>query len=211
MLLVAPRAALPSISHVIPLQLVQTLKSPRWNCNVFRRSQKMTVGNYVRNLSGPGPVAAPGTAAKPSGPPLPPAPSRSVAGGGFAPCEALCRRVAGVSHPCTGVIPPDWRRRGRGSWWCGRQSADPLGENAETRLFWLNGSALWRMSCLSWCVGRTRTRYCERQPTKIPTFAHQHAKESPPDQHVSSFNPETMLIDKRHKKAAHSGRPFLLS
>ena len=38
-----PRAALPSISHVIPLQLVQTLKSPRWNCNVFRRSQKMTV------------------------------------------------------------------------------------------------------------------------------------------------------------------------
>jgi len=21
-------------------------------------------------------------------------------GGGFAPCEALCRRVAGVSHPC---------------------------------------------------------------------------------------------------------------
>lgn len=121
--------------------------------------------------------------------------------------SACRRRVA----PLHGVIPPDWRRRGRGSWWCGRQSADPLGENAETRLFWLNGSALWRMSCLSWCVGRTRTRYCERQPTKIPTFAHQHAKESPPDQHVSSFNPETMLIDKRHKKAAHSGRPFLLS
>ena len=47
-----------AISHVIPLRLLQTLNSCRWNCNVFRRSQKMTVGNYVRNLSGPGPAAA---------------------------------------------------------------------------------------------------------------------------------------------------------
>ena len=30
---------------------------------------------------------------------------------------------------------------------------------AENGLFWLNGSALWRICCLSWCVGRTRTRY----------------------------------------------------
>ena len=59
-LLGAPRAALSSISHVIPLQRVQTLKLPRWNCNVFGRSQKMTVGNYVRNLSGPGLVTARG-------------------------------------------------------------------------------------------------------------------------------------------------------
>jgi len=66
-LLVAPGAALSSISHVIPLQLIQTLKPPRWNCNVFGRSQKMTVGNYVRNLSGPGSVTAHGTAAWPHG------------------------------------------------------------------------------------------------------------------------------------------------
>ena len=46
------------ISHVIPLRLLQILNLCRWNCNVFRRSQKMTVGNYVRNLSGPGAAAA---------------------------------------------------------------------------------------------------------------------------------------------------------
>ncbi len=56
----APRAALSSISHVIPVQLIQTLKSPRWNCNVFLRSRKITELNYVRNLSGPGPVTARG-------------------------------------------------------------------------------------------------------------------------------------------------------
>ena len=38
----------PAISHVIPLWLVQTLNLYRWNCNVFERSRKMTVGNYVR-------------------------------------------------------------------------------------------------------------------------------------------------------------------
>ena len=70
------------MSHVIPLQLVQKLKSLRWNCNVFERSQKMTVGNYVRNLSGPGPAPghcsqAPRLKARPCPPvpPHPPAPS----------------------------------------------------------------------------------------------------------------------------------------
>ena len=42
----------PAISHVIPLWLVQTLNLYRWNCNVFERSRKMTVGNYVRLLLG---------------------------------------------------------------------------------------------------------------------------------------------------------------
>ena len=41
----------PSISHVIPSRLFQTLKSQRWDCNVLRRSRKMTVGNYVRRYS----------------------------------------------------------------------------------------------------------------------------------------------------------------
>ena len=45
-----------AISHVIPLRVLQTLNSYHWNCNVFGRSLKMTVGNYVRNLSGGGPA-----------------------------------------------------------------------------------------------------------------------------------------------------------
>ena len=68
----------PSISHVIPLRLVQTLNLHRWNCNVFGVSQKMTTINYVRNLGGGSVVAArrhrsqappspTGTAADPSG------------------------------------------------------------------------------------------------------------------------------------------------
>ena len=40
------------ISHVIPLRLPQTLKWHRWNCNVLGGARKMTVGNYVRLLSG---------------------------------------------------------------------------------------------------------------------------------------------------------------
>ena len=50
----------PSISHVIPLRLVQTLNLHRWNCNVFGVSRKMTTINYVRNLGGGGVVAARG-------------------------------------------------------------------------------------------------------------------------------------------------------
>ena len=44
------------VSHVIPHQLVQTLNVYRWDCNVFGWSRKVTVGNYVRNLSGGGPA-----------------------------------------------------------------------------------------------------------------------------------------------------------
>ena len=35
-------------------------------------------------------------------------------------------------------------------------------KNGEKGPFWLNGSALWRICCLSWCVVRTRTSCCER-------------------------------------------------
>ena len=45
----------PAMSHVIPLQVFQTLNSERWNCNVFGRSRKMTEGNYVRLLFGVSP------------------------------------------------------------------------------------------------------------------------------------------------------------
>jgi len=52
------------ISHVIPLLLLQALTSPRWNCNVFARSRKITAVNYVRNLSGPGLPPPAGAAAR---------------------------------------------------------------------------------------------------------------------------------------------------
>ena len=69
-------------------------------------------------------------------------------GGDFAPLEALCRRVAGVSRlywrnsprlvapstwaklnraPLTAQVPI-WWRSARGFGWCGAQSADHLGE-----------------------------------------------------------------------------------
>ena len=44
--------------HVIPLGLLQTVKWHRCNCNVCRRSSKVTVGNYVRLLFSLGPAAA---------------------------------------------------------------------------------------------------------------------------------------------------------
>ena len=50
----------PSISHVIPLRLVQTLNLCRRNCNIFGVSRKMTAINYVRNVGGGGVVAAHG-------------------------------------------------------------------------------------------------------------------------------------------------------
>ena len=50
----------PSISHVIPLRLVQTLNVRRWNCNVFGVSRKMTAINYVRNMGGGDVLAARG-------------------------------------------------------------------------------------------------------------------------------------------------------
>ena len=56
-----------AMSHVIPLRVVQILNSHRWNCNVFGWSRKMTEGNYVRNLSGPG-LPPSGAAARSSGP-----------------------------------------------------------------------------------------------------------------------------------------------
>ena len=49
------RSGSPAMSHVIPLQVFQTLNSERWNCNVFGRSRKMTEGNYVRLLFGVSP------------------------------------------------------------------------------------------------------------------------------------------------------------
>ena len=42
----------PQMSHVIPLHVIQTLKSDRCNSNVFSAHQKLTEGNYVRHFRG---------------------------------------------------------------------------------------------------------------------------------------------------------------
>ena len=41
----------PTMSHVIPPRLPQTLTLHRWNCNVLSSARKMTEGNYVRLYS----------------------------------------------------------------------------------------------------------------------------------------------------------------
>ena len=46
--------------------LLQTLNLHRWNCNVFLRFRKITVLNYVRNLSGSGLPSPAVVAARPS-------------------------------------------------------------------------------------------------------------------------------------------------
>ena len=46
-----------AISHVIPLAVLQAVNVDRWNRNVFVCARKLTVGNYVRYLSGLGAVA----------------------------------------------------------------------------------------------------------------------------------------------------------
>ena len=66
------------MSHVIPLRLFQILNSRRWNCNVFGWSRKMTEGNYVRNLSGPG-LPPSGAVAWPAGDTTPIRPARPLA------------------------------------------------------------------------------------------------------------------------------------
>ena len=77
------------------------------------------------------------------------------------PLAACRRRVGGLD----GVIPPPV---GGGATATSGGVAAKVQTHwtnvAENGLFWLNGSALWRICCLSWCVVRTRTRYCEPKP-----------------------------------------------
>ena len=96
----------PSMSHVIPLRLVQMLNPHRWNCNVFGRSRKVTEGKlrakYVWRLSGRRPRApwlGSCLEARPRSPTLRPLRLGVCRAddGGFAALEASCRRVAGVS------------------------------------------------------------------------------------------------------------------
>ena len=84
--------------------------------------------------------------------------------GGFALHEAFWRRVAGVSNPRVVQFPPIG---GGEAAVCGGVAAKVQThwvKNGEKSLLWLNGSAFWRIRCLSWCVVRARTRYVARKP-----------------------------------------------
>ena len=98
----------PSISHVIPLRLVQTLNLHRWNCNVFAWSRKVTAGNYVRLLVSVGSAAAFGCWGRTLRPFMR---SSSLRRWGFCTTRSLlaaCRRRV---EPSCSAIPPDWCRR----------------------------------------------------------------------------------------------------
>ena len=76
-------------------------------------------------------------------------------GGGFALHEAFSRRVAGVSNPRVVQFPPIGDGEAAV---CGGVAAKVQPhwvKNGEKVLFLLNGSAFWRIRCLSWRVGRT--------------------------------------------------------
>ena len=70
---------------------------------------------------------------------------------------AACRTFAWRNSPRLLAARP--RLEGRG-----HQTADPLGEIVENGLLVARWSAFWAQRCLSWCVVRTRPRYCEREP-----------------------------------------------
>ena len=98
----------PSISHVIPLRLVQALNIYRWNCNVFGVSRKMTAGNYVRLLVSVGSAAAFGCWGRTLRPFMR---LSSLRRWGFCTTRSLlaaCRRRV---EPSCSAIPPDWCRR----------------------------------------------------------------------------------------------------
>ena len=80
-------------------------------------------------------------------------------GGGVAPCEALWRRVAGVSEAWMASFPPVGGGATATSGGVAAKVQTHWTKVTENGLFWLNGSALWRICCLSWCVVRTQTRY----------------------------------------------------
>ena len=150
-----PRRGCSEKSHVIPLRLLQTLNLHRWNCNVFLRSRKITVLNYVRNLSGSGPPSPAVVAARPSHRlrALRPGP---IAVGSSAPSmpEAVGvlqqkpRRGAplmvqfppfggGEAGSQTGVVP---------------KAQSTSANNGKNGVLWAKWSAFWAQLCRTWCV-----------------------------------------------------------
>ena len=75
----------------------------------------------------------------------------------FCGVSPTCRSLGWRNYPRLLAARP--RLEGRG-----HQTADPLGEIVENGLLVARWSAFWAQRCLSWCVVRTRPRYCEREP-----------------------------------------------
>ena len=94
-------------------------------------------------------------------------------GGGFAPCEALLRRVVGVSYLCMATPCACARGPSGVSYLCMAQLPSIGGgaaavrggvaptsqitsvKNAENGLLVAKWSAFWVQRCLAWCAGRT--------------------------------------------------------
>ena len=86
---------------------------------------------------------------------------RLVAMGGFALHEALLRRVAGVSDPRVVQFPPTGDGEAAVCSAGAPKSQTTSVKNTENGLLVAKWSAFWWIRCLSWCIGRTQTRYCE--------------------------------------------------
>ena len=142
-------------SHVIPLRLLQTLNLHRWNCNVFPRSRKITVLNYVRNLSGSG-LPSPAVVAARSSHRLRALRPGPIAVGSSTPSmpEAVGvlqqkpRRGAplmvqfppfggGEAGSQTGVVP---------------KVQSTSANNGKNGVLWAKWSAFWAQLCRTWCV-----------------------------------------------------------
>ena len=113
-------------------------------------------------------------------PPIPPPPTPNLAwpgqrrtvrehdtrgnGGGFAPLEAFCRRVAGVSRLYWCNSPPFGGGEVAVRGGVAPASQITTATNADNGVSWTRRSALWTQRRLAARGARTRTRYCERQP-----------------------------------------------
>ena len=88
-----------------------------------------------------------GSAARPSG-----HDGALHAGGGgvFAPCEALLRRVVGVSHPCMAQFPPIGGAASAVRGGVAPTSQTTSVKNAEKGLLVAKWSAFWVQRCLAW-------------------------------------------------------------
>ena len=73
-------------------------------------------------------------------------------GGGFAPCEALWRRVAGVSHPCMAQFPPLGSGAAVVCSGVAPTSQTTSAKNTENGLLVAKWSAFWAQRCLAWCA-----------------------------------------------------------
>ena len=73
-------------------------------------------------------------------------------GGGFAPCEALWRRVAGVSHPCMAQFPPLGSGAAVVCSGVAPKSQTTSVKNTENGLLVAKWSAFWAQRCLAWCA-----------------------------------------------------------